>query len=123
MLSNSILAFLATSLLLSTGSATPLVSDKVSTDAITFAATQNPAISFGTYTDRSCSGGQHDYQNPDDGCYTLPGQGMHVWWFADTCRAFIYKGGDCSPASGEIQVTIGQCYDTAQYRTIKVFCH
>ncbi|PVH92302.1 hypothetical protein DM02DRAFT_543957 [Periconia macrospinosa] len=117
--------------LLSTGSATPLVSNKVDTDAITIAATVNPAISFATYTDTSCSGGQQDYQRPDGSCYTLPGQGMHVWWFADTCRgefsflldSFIYRGGDCSSASGEVQVTVGQCYDSSQYRTIKVFCH
>lgn len=69
MRSTSVIAFLATSLLASTGAA----------------VTENPAIAFGTFTDR-CSSGQRDFQNPDDGCHGLPGKGMKVWWLAETCR-------------------------------------
>jgi hypothetical protein len=86
MLSNSFLAFLASSLFISSVSATPLISPKVDSAASTLSAAENQAISFGTYTDRGCSGGQQDYLKADGSCHGLPGQGMEVWWFADTCR-------------------------------------
>ncbi|KAK3215945.1 hypothetical protein GRF29_8g1618182 [Pseudopithomyces chartarum] len=123
MFTNSILASLAASLLISTGYGSPLFTEKVTTDVVTIATTENPAVSFGTFTDRGCTSGQKVWANPDDGCHQLPGQGMQVWWIANTCRIFAYKGGDCSASSGEIQVFPGQCYDIAQYNTIKAFCH
>jgi hypothetical protein len=92
MLSKSILFLLASSLLASTGSASPLESEKTSTEKVgteevRLAITENPAMTFATYDNRWCGSGQHDYANPDGGCYTLPGQGMQVWWFANTCRS------------------------------------
>ena len=148
---NSILASQAASLFLSTGYGSPLFTEKVTTDVVTIATTENPAVSFGTFSDRGCTSGQKVWANPDDGCHQLPGQGMQVWWIANTCRSkfslqfgfwniyiclpfkyfrsdccdlvFAYKGGDCSASSGEIQVFPGQCYDIAQYNTIKAFCH